>query len=603
MRSAASKLTRKTGAVSSGPPETYWKFLAGWRPTSSPFALFQQHWPEYLMEAMLLALFMVSAAVFTMLIEHPSSPIPRAIGSALARRALSGIAMGLTAIALIYSPWGRQSGAHLNPAVTLTFYRLKLVRGWDAFFYMLSQFLGGTLAVLLIGSVAGELFRKPPVRYVATLPGTAGDAGALAAEFLISLLLMSVVLAAMNHPRLSRYTGVMCGALVALFITFEAPISGMSMNPARSFSSAAPERMWAHLWIYFVAPVAGMLAAVELRRWLTGLEHRACAKLHHSSDRRCIFCGYGALLLFIGASVTSHAAPTRTAGVALTVADLDRSIAFYRDVLSFRVCSTSHADDVRLANMTLGDEQLQLIQFSSHRGRPYLTGSGSNDLWFQHLAIVVSDMDHAYSRLRESRVAEISSGPQTLPAWNKAAAGIKALYFRDPDQHPLEVIYFPVGKGDPRWHTKKDQLFLGIDHTAIAITDTARSVQFYATVLGFHVAAESLNYGSEQERLNQVPGSRVRITALRNSSGLGIELLEYLTPGPGRTIPAAYSPIDLWHAHVSLLVSAPADIAGIVNDDNHARAAGDVCRAPLSSARACGVIHDPDGHELVVHTK
>jgi aquaporin Z len=244
------------------------------------------------MEAALLGLFMISAAAFTILLEHPASPIHMSLRSPLLRRALGGLAMGLTAIALIYSPWGRQSGAHFNPAVTLTFYLLKRIAAWDAVFYILAQFVGGTLAVVLFASLAGDLFRT--VHYAATLPGGMGPGTAFVAEFFISALLMSVVLMANNHPQLRNYTGLLCGTLVALFITFESPYSGMSMNPARSWASAAPAGIWSHLWIYFVAPVLGMLTAAELRGSVLSLEHRACAKIHHCTDKRCIFCDHRA---------------------------------------------------------------------------------------------------------------------------------------------------------------------------------------------------------------------------------------------------------------------------------------------------------------------
>ena len=188
--------------------------------------------------------------------------------------------MGLTAIALIYSPWGRQSGAHFNPAVTLTFFRLGKVKPWDAFFYVGFQFAGGLIGVTLVSFALQDVFRQPPVSYAATVPGPMGPTWAFAAELLISFLLMSAVLFFINHPNLSKLTGLFSGTLVALFITFEAPYSGMSMNPARTFSSAAPGRLWQYLWIYFVAPVAGMFLAVEMRKFVLGLGHSACAKLH-----------------------------------------------------------------------------------------------------------------------------------------------------------------------------------------------------------------------------------------------------------------------------------------------------------------------------------
>lgn len=243
------------------------------------------------MEAAQLCLYMISAAAFAILFRSPSSPVHTWIPSPLLRRALLGVAMGLTSTALVYSPWGRQSGAHINPAVTLTYWRLGKVKTPDALFYAFAQFVGGTLGVVFISVVLGDLFRMPPVSYVATQPGRKGLWWALAAELFISFLLMSAVLFVTNRPALAKYTGFFAGALVALFITFEAPLSGMSMNPARTFSSALPGGFWQSLWIYFAGPVIGMLLAVEARRRLFHLSTPACAKLYHDNDKRCIFCG------------------------------------------------------------------------------------------------------------------------------------------------------------------------------------------------------------------------------------------------------------------------------------------------------------------------
>lgn len=251
----------------------------------------RRHWPEYLMEAAGLGLFMIAASLFAALLDHPASPVAQAIGAPLPRRVLMGTAMGLTAVGLIYSPWGRRSGAHLNPAVTLTFLRLGRVAGWDAAFYVVAQFAGGAAGLLAAGSLARGVLGHPSINWVATMPGERGASVAFAAETAISLGLMAVVLATSSAPRLAPFTGLFAGALVATFIVLEAPLSGMSMNPARSTASA----LWAHaptaLWIYFLAPSLGMLAAAELHaRRGRGVP---CAKLHHDAARRCIFrCGY-----------------------------------------------------------------------------------------------------------------------------------------------------------------------------------------------------------------------------------------------------------------------------------------------------------------------
>jgi aquaporin Z len=248
------------------------------------------HWPEYLIEAWGLGLFLVSAGLFTTLLEYPGSPAHAAIVDADLRRVLIGLAMGLTAVGIIYSPWGQRSGAHLNPAVTLAFLRLGKIAPVDAVFYVGAQFVGATLGVMLTLSLLGPAFGEPPVQYVVTRPGAAGPIGAVVAEFVISFGLMLTVLVVSNSARHARFTGVCAGILVATYIALEAPLSGMSMNPARSFASAAPAGMWANLWIYFTAPVAGMVCAAVLYRWAGRRIH--CAKLDHSPRQRCIFCGY-----------------------------------------------------------------------------------------------------------------------------------------------------------------------------------------------------------------------------------------------------------------------------------------------------------------------
>src|SRR5215468_135706 len=256
-----------------------------------------KHWPEYLIEAACLGLFMVSACSFTVLLEHPASAIRQRLSSALVRRLLAGIAMGVTAVALIYSPWGKQSGAHLNPSVTLTFLRLGKVEPWDAGFYVIAQFIGGTLGVLLSGLIWGHAIAEQNVRYAATLPGARGTGVAFVAEMGISFLMMTMVLNVSNSAQIARFTGVLAGALVATYITFESPLSGMSMSPARSFASAAPGRLWNSLWIYFTAPPLGMMFAAQLYVWLRGKDAVLCAKLHHHNNKRCIFrCNYQALL-------------------------------------------------------------------------------------------------------------------------------------------------------------------------------------------------------------------------------------------------------------------------------------------------------------------
>jgi aquaporin Z len=262
------------------------------RPPLSIGAALRHHWPEYLMEAWLLGMFMVSAGIFATLLGFPGSPLPRVVMDEGLRRALLGAVMGLTAMVLIYSPWGKRSGAHMNPAVTLTYWRLGKVARWDAVFYILAQFAGGVVGVSIVAVLLGDAFTAPPVHYVATLPGRHGAFAAFAGEFLISALLMSVILRLSNAPRYAMLTGICAGAMVAVYITLEAPISGMSMNPARSFASALPARAWHDLWVYLTAPVLGMQVAAALYVFQRGKQAVACAKLLHPSDQRCIHCGY-----------------------------------------------------------------------------------------------------------------------------------------------------------------------------------------------------------------------------------------------------------------------------------------------------------------------
>ena len=253
------------------------------------------HWPEYLMEATELGLFMIAACSFTVLLSHPDSLVAQAITTESLRRLLMGIAMGLTAIAIIFSPLGKRSGAHFNPAVTLTFLRLGKVEPWDAAFYTLFQFIGAIVGVLTAYLLLGSLVADQSVKFATTVPGPTGPLPAFLAELAITFILMSVILTVSNTKRLNRWTGIFAGALVATYISIESPISGMSMNPARTFGSAAVGSIWTSLWIYFIAPPIGMLLAAEAYKRLKENHVVACAKLHHQNNKRCIFrCNFEA---------------------------------------------------------------------------------------------------------------------------------------------------------------------------------------------------------------------------------------------------------------------------------------------------------------------
>lgn len=250
----------------------------------------REHLPEYLIEAFALGMFMVSAGVVTTVLEFPGSWLRQLLPNSDLRRILSGVAMGLTLIAIVYSPWGGRSGAHMNPAVTLAFWRLGKVRGIDAAGYIAAQFIGGLLGVLLVAATVGRPFMAAPVNWVVTLPGEAGPYFAFLAEAVIAAGMMTTVLVTAASPRLARFTGLFAGVLVALYISIEGPLSGMSMNPARSLASAAPAMLWDHLWIYFTAPLIGMFVAAAAVTH--AMKYRACAKFRHATDQRCIHCGY-----------------------------------------------------------------------------------------------------------------------------------------------------------------------------------------------------------------------------------------------------------------------------------------------------------------------
>ena len=266
------------------------------RPGIRPLTALRSHWPEYLIEAALLAVFMISACAFAVLLEHPSSPVHQSIDDAAARRLLMGVAMGCTLVGIVYSPWGQRSGAHINPGVTLTFLMLGKIDRWDAIFYAASQFAGGLAGVMIARVAIGAPLGHEAVNYAATIPGRGGALTAFWAEMLISLLMMSSILIVANVKSLNRLTGLFAAVLLASFITLEAPLSGTSLNPARTVASALPASEWTAIWLYFVSPPLAMLLAGLFYRLTRGRRSVFCAKLHHHNRQRCIFrCNYGAL--------------------------------------------------------------------------------------------------------------------------------------------------------------------------------------------------------------------------------------------------------------------------------------------------------------------
>ena len=304
--------------------------------------------------------------------------------------------------------------------------------------------------------------------------------------------------------------------------------------------------------------------------------------------------------------------------IGITVSDMDRAVDFYSRVLTFEKVSDVEVAGMdyeqltgvfgvrmRVVRMKLGDEAIELTEYLAPKGHPIPLDSRSNDRWFQHIAIIVSDIDQAYRILRQNKVEHASTGPQRLPDWNKNAAGISAFYFKDPDGHPVEVLQFPPDKGLAKWHRPTDKVFMGIDHTAVVVWDTAASLHFYRDLLGMHVAGESENYGTEQEHLNNVFGAHLRITALRGAAGPGIELLEYLAPRDGRPFPADERANDVVHRQTLLLSHDAASVARLAMDArvNFVSSGLIANQTGQLGFRKALVVRDPDGHALEIEQK
>jgi catechol 2,3-dioxygenase-like lactoylglutathione lyase family enzyme len=305
----------------------------------------------------------------------------------------------------------------------------------------------------------------------------------------------------------------------------------------------------------------------------------------------------------------------RVESIGITVADMDRALAFYTGVLPFEVVFETevHGDAyehlfgvfgmrARIARLRLGDEEIELIDYLAPEGRPIPVDSRSNDEWFQHIAIIVADMDAAYARLRQHDVQHASTGPQTLPDWNPNAGGIKAFYFKDPDGHNLEILQFPPDKGAARWHEPSDALFLGIDHTAIVVRDTEPSLAFFEAALGLVVRATSENYGIEQERLNNVFGARLLITSLGAPAGPAVEFLDYLVPATGRPTPADTQANDLWHWQIRMATADLDALEKILRDAGATFVSPGIVQIPddeLELGRAL-MARSPAGHAVLI---
>lgn len=333
-----------------------------------------------------------------------------------------------------------------------------------------------------------------------------------------------------------------------------------------------------------------------------------------------ILIGLLAFLAFYSTAAGGRVSKIESVG--FTVSDMDRAIDFYTRVLPFEVVSDrevwgaefEHLSGVfgaraRVVRMRLGNETLELTEFLTPQGRPVPIDSRSNDRWFQHIAIIVSDMERAYRILRENKVRYASTAPQRLPETIPAAAGIKAFYFKDFDDHVLEILEFPAGKGAPKWHEPakdKTRLFLGIDHTAIVVGDTAESLKFYRDALGLQIAGTSENFGTEQEHLNNVFGARLFITALRTpDEGIAVEFLEYLAPRDGRPFPKDSRSSDLWHWQTGFESAETKGLAAVLRQQKYDFISTGVVE-PASDGygfRRALVVRDADGHAVRVMEK
>ncbi|OQP57236.1 glyoxalase [Niastella vici] len=301
--------------------------------------------------------------------------------------------------------------------------------------------------------------------------------------------------------------------------------------------------------------------------------------------------------------------------IGFTVKDMNRSVKFYSEVLGFKKISDKLVSgaayenlqglfglQMRIVRLKLGDECIELTDYLTAGGRSIPEDQHSNDLFFQHIAIVVSNMEKAFQQLQKHNIEFVSTAPQTLPVTNLAAAGIKAFYFHDPDNHNLELIYFPKGKGQPKWQQQNGKLFLGIDHTAIGVSNTADSHRFYHDILGIDKKGESWNKGTEQEHLNNVAGASLHITGYRAAKGPGIEFLEYLAPGPGRPYPADSRTDDCWHWQTTLIVKNIAQLYKQLQSENYKILSSQLVQLHTPDGKIANafIVRDQDGHAMLL---
>lgn len=323
------------------------------------------------------------------------------------------------------------------------------------------------------------------------------------------------------------------------------------------------------------------------------------------------------ILLYViafGISFTSLSQVSKVESIGITVKDLNRSLKFYTEVLGFKKISEAEyrgneveqlkglfGINIKIARLQLGDEIIELTDYLTTGGRGIPEDQKSNDLFFQHIAIVVSDMEKAYEHLRKYNIEHVSTAPQTLPKSIPAAEGIKAFYFHDPDNHNLELIYFPAGKGDKKWQQRNGKIFLGIDHTAIGVKSTESSHDFYMDLLGIQRKGESWNKGIEQEHLNNVEGASLHITGYRAAQGPGIEFLQYILPGPGKPYPQNSRADDIWHWQTTLIVNNAQEIFNKLKAMDAVFVSRDLVHQQAGGIHTQSfIVRDPDGHALLI---
>jgi catechol 2,3-dioxygenase-like lactoylglutathione lyase family enzyme len=323
----------------------------------------------------------------------------------------------------------------------------------------------------------------------------------------------------------------------------------------------------------------------------------------------------GLFLVAVFIQISTFSQVKRVDAIGITVSDMDRSVSFYSNVLGFNKVSDTELYGteyeqlegvfglrMRVVRMQLGDEFIELTDYLTSGGRSIPGDSKSNDLFFQHIAIVVSDMDKAYAQLKSFNIEHVSTGPQTLPITIPAAAGVKAFYFHDPDKHNLELIYFPKGKGQDKWQQADGKIFLGIDHTAIGVSNTDKSLKFYRDLLGVERKGDSWNKGIEQAHLNFVEGASLHITGLRAANGPGIEFLEYLYPGPGKLYPADSRSDDIWHWQTSLVVDDATKLFKRLQSSGYRIVSKGLVSLTTKSGKQVHafIVRDGDGHAMLI---